>query len=482
MKALAEYLNDRGWVVTGSDGDPEVRTRQEFQRKGIAVFRGHAADQVPQKRSSSVTDSSGPGPDIVTSNDSSPPHPQPLSPEYRGEGSLKAVSHESIVLIYSPAVPVENVERQVARARGIAEFSYVEALAELTRHSTAVAVAGTHGKSTTSAMLGTLLSAIGRSPTLICGAELVDRGRSGFAGDGSLMVVEACEFRRHFLELSPKVACLLGIEPDHFDCYPDLDTAVDAYREFARRTPVDGTVVARSDCQATQRALEGFTGRVVTFSLDDLAADCQGIEITAEGTGSRFRIRHADQVSRWIQLRVPGRHNVLNAVAAAACAGVVGASLDEIAIGLKAFAGLRRRLEVMRNWRGSPVIDDYAHHPTEIRAAISAVRAMYPNRRLICVFQSHQASRTAALMDEFAAALSLADKVCILPIFAARETAGDCHEQVARELLSRLTAPAVWIATLDRVWGTLQTDAGTDAVILTLGAGNLTRVHHDSTD
>jgi len=305
--------------------------------------------------------------------------------------------------------------------------------------------------------------------------------------------VEACEFRRHFWELQPRIACLLGIEPDHFDCYPTLADAELAYHEFARGVlsvsashgnfvegeGTSGTVILRGDCPATRRAVQGLSGRIRTFSLHDPAADWRADPRPEAGGYIPFRLQHGNDVSEEIILRVPGLHNVQNALAAAACAGELGLSLTEIAEGLRQYAGLSRRFEIRKKWRGAVVVDDYAHHPTEIRATLMTARQTYPEKRIVCLFQPHQLSRTSALLTDFSTALSLADRVYLLPVYAAREQAGTEQVRLAQELIQRITVPATLVSTLDQVWGTVQTDADKDAVFLTLGAGSLSRIHHD---
>ncbi|WP_437226634.1 UDP-N-acetylmuramate--L-alanine ligase [Planctomicrobium sp. SH661] len=435
MKALAEYLIDRGWQVSGCDGDPDPGVVQVLARNGVSVQTGHS------------------------------PHHLQNRPD---------------VLIYSAAVRPENSERTLAAQWGIPQFSYVEALAQLTQSSHAVAIAGTHGKSTTTAMLGQILESAGVSPSVICGAESVSLGRSGWGGTGSTLVVEACEFRRHFLQLHPRIACLLGIEPDHFDCYPTLADAEAAYAGLAGNVAREqGTLIARSDCPVTLRVLETTSAPRITFSLSDVAADWQVIDRQSVPRGNRFRLQNRDRTSRVITLQVPGRHNIQNALAAAACADALGLSMEQIASGLEAFQGLRRRFEVLGTRYVAQVVDDYAHHPTEIRATLEAAREAFPGKSLICIFQPHQISRTSALLGEFAQSLSLADRVYLLPVYAARENSGEVQAELSRELVRRLTVPGAFLMALDQVWGTVQTEAGNDAVILTLGAGSLSRIHHE---
>lgn len=439
MKAMAEFLSDRGWTVSGCDGDPDPETIGKFQQRGVSVQTGHS-----------------------TTHLSEPPD----------------------LLIFSAAIPTDNPEIRQAEQLGIPRLSYVEALAQLSRHAPTLAISGTHGKSTTTAMVGQILRSSGRPSSLICGAESLAASRSGWGDSQDRLVVEACEFRRHFLSLSLETVCILGIEPDHFDCYPNIDDAVDAYRELACqiRPNSSGQLIVRSDCPNVSRLLQQIGITPVTFSLSDESADWGVVDRVDSADGSQFRIRHLNDISPPVRMRMPGWHHIQNAVAAAACAGAMGVNLTEIANGLSEFQGLKRRFETVRTIHGAPIIDDYAHHPTEIRAAIAAARQAWPGRKLICYFQPHQMSRTAALLPEFAEALNLADQAYVLPVYAARESGGIQQSELSRQIVRQMTTPATFLTALDRVRGTIQTDANTDVVILTLGAGNLTRIHHDDVD
>jgi len=449
MKALAEFLFDSGWSVSGCDGDPDPASLHSLTRLGIDIQKGHSAAHLDGN------------PDL---------------------------------LIYSPAVNRENVDRAAAAGRGVQQISYVDALSQLSRRHQTVGIAGTHGKSTTTAMLGQILKTAGRPASVLCGGESVSAGRSGWAGSSDTLILEACEFRQHFLELSLRIGCLLGIEADHFDCYPTLPDAERAYQQFVRkilrekhtealgeapRHHLPRTLIVRSDCSVTSRILQEETGRITTFSLQDSTADWQAVQRRRMAGRLHFRIQRKAAVSEEISLAIPGLHNVQNALAAAACAEELGVSLQDIARGLREFSGLRRRFEIRGQWRGAVVVDDYAHHPTEIRATLTAAREHFPKKKLICLFQPHQLSRTEALLAEFAAALSLADKIYLLPVYAARENSGFRQIELSRDLVQRITIPASLISALDRVWGTVQTDADTDAVLLTLGAGSLSRIHYE---
>lgn len=439
MKAMAEFLSDRGWCVSGCDGDPDPHSVRTLNRINVPVHRGHSSAHLT------------PLPDL---------------------------------LIYSAAIPPGNEEFQHAEQLGIPVLSYVQALAQLSQHAPTLAIAGTHGKSTTTAMVGQILRSSGRPSSLICGAESLVNGRSGWGESQKRLIVEACEFRRHFLSLSPEIVCILGIEPDHFDCYSSIETAIDAYSQLAAHVQSQdrGKLIVRSDCPNVAQALTRSGITPTTFSLSNETADWRAVDRVETAEGTRFRIQHRDDSSPPIRMRMPGWHHVQNALAAAACAGTMGISLTDIAKGLSEFRGLKRRFETVRTLNGAPLIDDYAHHPTEIRAALAAARQAFPGKKLICYFQPHQMSRTAALLPEFVDSLNQADQVYVLPVYAARETGGDQQSELSRQIAQRLTTPTTFLTALDQVRGTIQTDANTDVVILTLGAGNLSRIHHDDVD
>jgi UDP-N-acetylmuramate--alanine ligase len=429
MKALAEWLTDRGCGVTGSDVAPSPRTLAGLQAMSIAVRLGHDASNVPS-------------------------------------GCDR--------LIYSPAVGEENPERAAAVKRGIVQQSYPEFIGELSRRFETVCVAGTHGKSTVTGMLGWMLKAGERgtgerqpSNHVICGAELAGIHRSGWAGAGRRLILEACEFRRHFLNLSPRIAVVLGIEWDHVDCYPDLEAAVNAFAEFLRRVPDDRLIIANGDCRATQRAVElaqanrSAPPRVVTFG-NHPEADWRW-----------------DSTPRPLMIHLPGEHNRMNALAAAVAAHELGLDWDEIAQSLASFPGMRRRLQWIGEWRGATVFDDYAHHPTAVSAAVRALREAHHDCRLRVVFQPHQVRRTRAMLQEFAQALAGADQVRLLPAYGAREGADGQGTAASRELVEAVRVHCQdvdWFPSLDHVWNALETDARSGDVVVLMGAGSIERI------
>lgn len=439
MKALAELLLDYGCQISGSDQQLPSPAVAGLIRRGLRFHRGPAAEH--------------------------------LSPGTEA-------------LIYSPAVPAENVERAAAARRHIPQLSYTQFLGRLMQHRTGVCVAGTHGKSTTAAMTGLMLTDAGRRPSVVLGAELCDGGRSGWAGVGDLLVVESCEFQRSFLEYSPRYAAILNVETDHFDCYPDLEAITGAFGEFAERvTPRDGVLVVRADCAAAMAAAARTQARRVTISLDG-EADWRAGDLRRTASGIRFRTYRDGAFAAEISLQIGGRHNVWNALAAMALGEAIGLSTREIREGLEAFRGIRRRLELVGSWRGVTLLDDYAHHPTAVRSTLETVREQFGRRRVWCVFQPHQVSRTVALMSDFAKSFGQADEILVAPAFAARERVTGEPAQVSRELADRLTQnghSARFVESLDQITATLDDALEPGDVLITIGAGDIDQVHHEFT-
>lgn len=435
MKALAELLMGLGWKVTGSDLQaPEVASEM-FARRGLRIHHGHHGRFLPS---------------------------------------------DADVLVYSPAVSSKNPERQMAAHRGIPELSYSQMLGYLMRDKTGVSIAGTHGKSTTTAMTAFVLTDAGLSPSAIIGAGIREIDANGWAGQGPLFVVESCEYQRSFLNLSPRYAAILGIEPDHFDCFQNLDETITAFAEFAQRVPQDGVLVIRGDCQATRSACMAAVAKVETFSLQP-DADWWAADMRPSSEGVRFRIFHQGEYFSEISLRIPGEHNVLNALAAAAICHQAGALPSGIRDGLHRFPGIQRRFEPVGSWRGVTLIDDYAHHPTAVAATLKTARERFPERRIWCVFQPHQVSRTRALLPEFAASFTDADEVLVVPVFAARERVRQEPQEVSVALVAGIQTvggSARYSATLDQTLATLEDGLRPGDVLITMGAGDIAQVHH----
>ena len=444
MKALAELLVGLGWKVTGSDARASS-VLERMRAQGLKVFTGHDHASLPP-----VVD----------------------------------------VLAYSPAVGSDNLERLEATRRSIPQLSLPEMLGALMADRTGVAVTGTHGKSTTSAMIATVLRRSGREPSAAFGAELCGSGRSGWAGKGDLLVVEGCEYQRGFLSLSPTHAVVLNVEADHFDCYSGQAAIEHAFSDFVNRLPARGTLVMNRDCEAARRAAANCNSQMVTFGMSEDCDYWPGDLRQIEG-GTRFRLFCRGEYLAQITLRIPGLHNVKNAVAAAAMCHELGVAAHDLREGLWEFRGVKRRFETVGSWRGRLLIDDYAHHPTAIRAVIEAARCQHPGRRIWCAFQPHQLSRTLALRTEFAASLALADGVLIVPIYAAREVPQDgsaCErgvklaDEVASEVAEAIAAsglPARFLPSLDLLPDAVDHDTRPGDVLITMGAGDIDRVHHE---
>jgi UDP-N-acetylmuramate--alanine ligase len=433
MKALAELLVDQGWHVTGSDLAPE--RAGWLWTKGVRVFPEHHAKQLDA---------------------------------------------ETSLVVYSDAIASDNPERQRARNLGIRQVSYPTMLGELMKGRDGLAVAGTHGKSTTTAMAAAILVEAGLDPSVIGGGTPLGSDSGGRCGRGRHLLVEACEYRRNFLHLSPRMAALTGIEADHFDCFSSLDDVEAAFAEFVGQLPRGGVLVANADCPVVRRVRQRAKCRVVTFG-SEAEADWRAEALVQSGGRYQFDIARPGGQIPAIGLHVFGRHNVANALAAAALAAQAGAGDEAIAKGLCGFQGLRRRMERVANWRGAVWYDDYAHHPTAVRATLATLRQMFPSRRIWCIFQPHQVSRTRRLLDEFAASLQNADRVGIAEVFPARELADAACGKLAVELAERtglLGADMLDEHTIERLVEEVAENIAPGDVLLTLGAGDIRKVFH----
>lgn len=431
MRSLADVLLGLGWRVTGSDRaapDGPARARAEF-----VVRRGHAADNVPA---------------------------------------------DADLVLYSDAIPPENPELRRAAELDIPALSYFQMLGRLMADRRGIAIAGTHGKSTTSAMLAEILVHAGLDPTVCYGAAPLGQPTAGRAGRGHWMVAEACEYRANFLHLRPEHAAILNVEPDHFDCYRSWAELRKAFARFARSALPHGTLVVNAHSTAAIGAAAGVASRVETFGLCP-DADWQARSHTSRRGFHAFEIVRRGRAVCQVSLRVPGRHNVENALAAAALAWAAGVGPEGIAAGLAQFRGTQRRLERLGIWGGVTLVDDYAHHPTEVAASLRTVRQMWPNRRTWCVFQPHQASRTARLLDELAASLQNADVVLVADIYRARESASRPGEVTAAHLAQRARDHGAhvppWHAAEDIVRH-LESSLRPGDVLVTMGAGDIRKI------
>ena len=305
------------------------------------------------------------------------------------------------LVVYTLAVNSNNPELEEARNLNIPILSYPEILGVLSSDKYTIAISGTHGKTTTTAMVGHILKKAEFDPTIIVGSKMLSDsekdGSNFLAGKSKYLVVEACEYKRSFLNLRPQILVITNVEADHFDYYKDIDDIKAAFREIANKVPKDGFIIANLNDENTKTSIEGLGTKVLDYS----------------------------QVSLDVKLLVPGKHNILDAQTAIKVAEALGIPKEKAEEALKDFRGTWRRLEYKSKENakedGNVYYDDYAHHPTEIRASLSALRERYPDKTLVCVFEAHQQSRTRFLFDDFVESLKIADQVFVTPVFITRE-------------------------------------------------------------
>lgn len=383
------------------------------------------------------------------------------------------------LLVISSAVAAANPEVRAARERGITVVRRAEMLAELMRLKYGIAVAGTHGKTTTTSLAGTLLTEAGLDPTVIVGGRLRVSGTGARLGQSDYMVVEADEFDRSFLSLSPVVAVITTIDADHLDTYRDLAEIQDAFVTFASRVPFFGQIVACLDDPRVAEVLPRLANRrIVTYGLAE-PADLRAVDLEALPTGTRFRVVHVQRgdLGEFL-VPMPGLHNVRNALAAIGVALALGIEPPAIARALATFSGVHRRFERLGDLSGAEIIDDYAHHPTEVAATLAAARQVYPRRRIVAVFQPHLFSRTRDLAGDFGRVLLGADRAVVTDVYPSRESpipgvTGELVVTAAR------AAGHPWVRycpTRAEAEALVRAELEPGDVVLTLGAGDIVRL------
>ncbi len=430
MNGIAEVLINQGYHVSGSDlGDTDVTRR--LASLGGSIMQGHAPGNI--------------------------------------EGAQ--------VLVVSTAVKADNVEVVAAREAGVPVIPRAEMLAELMRPKFGVAVAGAHGKTTTTSLVATVLGEGGLDPTVVIGGRLNQYGSSAKLGKGQYMVAEADESDGSFLRLSPTLAIVTNIDREHLDFYGDIEHVQQAFVDFATRVPFYGAVIVCLDDPMVRDLLPRFEKRTLTYGFTpqadlraealELAPDGASFEVTFKGAGlGRFCVP------------LTGRHNAQNAMAAI-CTGLeLGVDVEIIRSSLAGFSGVGRRFERKGSRGGTVVVDDYGHHPTEVRAVLSAARESFPGQKLVVVFQPHRYTRTQDQAEAFAQAFHAADQVILMDIYAAGEAPID--GVTSANLVERIRGcghrDVRLLATQDQVVDYLCADTSEHAVILTLGAGDVWRV------
>ncbi|MEP6994052.1 MAG: UDP-N-acetylmuramate--L-alanine ligase [Acidobacteriota bacterium] len=381
------------------------------------------------------------------------------------------------LLVISSAVGESNPEVAAARARGIPVIRRAEMLGEIMRLKQGIAVAGTHGKTTTTSLTGMVLTEAGFDPTIVVGGQVHILGTNARLGRGDYLVAEADEYDRSFLALTPVVAVITNVEADHLDTYQDLPDILDAFATFANRVPFFGSVVLCVDDPGARSLLPRIQKRVVTYGTSE-EAQLSAARIRLEQGATIFEVADAEQgVLGEVRLRLPGRHNVLNALAAIAVGRELLIPFASIARALEAFTGVVRRFETKGDRGGVLVVDDYAHHPTEIAATLAAARQVYPDRRLVALFQPHLFSRTRDFAQDFGRALAAADAAVVMDVYPSREkpmpgVTGELVAEAARRaggrMISYVADKAVVVECLERV-------LCPGDLLVTMGAGDVVK-------
>jgi UDP-N-acetylmuramate--alanine ligase len=412
---------------------------------------------------------------VVSGSDRASSH---LTEALRAEGATVSIGHSAQnvggadLLLISSAIPSENPEVLAAQAAGIPVLKRADLLGELMVDRIGVAVAGTHGKTTISAMLASVLLHAEMDPSFIVGGVLADLGTNARAGRGAPFVIEADEYDRMFLGLCPRAAVLTAVEHDHPDCYPTFDEMVDAFRQFIDRLPPNGQLVACWDEPGARRLGTEYEalGREVRWYGFEEQATWRAVSCQTAG-GCDYVVQRAGGAVGTIRLGLPGRHNVLNSLAVVAMADWLGVPFECTQQALARFSGVERRFEIKGEAGGVVVVDDYAHHPTEIAATLAAARNRYPDRRIWAVFQPHTFSRTRALIDQFAASFADADRVLVLDIYAARVT--DNLGTDSSDLVALMDhSQARHIGSRRQAAGYLSEHVRPGDLVITLGAGD----------
>ena len=402
----------------------------------------------------------------------------------RGQAG-ELLSDRTDLVVRTAAVPDANPEWTAAAALNLPGIKYAELLGQVMAERFGIAVAGTHGKSTTTAMIAYALLRCGADPSFVVGGTVPQLGGGSRSGGGLAFVAEACEFDRSFHHLRPRVAVLLNVEEDHLDCYADLGEIVASFRQFAALVPAGGRVLANGQDEHVAAALAGLSVPVETVGLGgDLTWSTEPQRL--DGGCYHGEVSHDGRPVAELSLAVPGRHNLFNATMAVAACCAYGVSPDRAAEALRTFTGVDRRMsEVGRVGNaadGAVVVDDYGHHPTEVRATLTALRERYQPKRLLCVFQPHQHSRTRFLLEDFAASFAAADQTIVPDIYFVRDSEAERQSVSSTELVDRITRAgqrAVHLADFADIVRHLRQEARPGDLVVTMGAGNVWEIGRD---
>ncbi len=433
LSAIAEIFLTRGYKVSGSDMK-ESDITDNLISQGAVIYLGHRAKNI-------------------------------------GDADL---------VIYSSAVSQDNPEIVAASEAGIPTASRAEVLGALMReYENSIAIAGTHGKTTTTSMVSLILENCGNDPTILVGGNLQEINGNVKVGSSGYFVTEACEYMDSFLSLCPKIEIILNIDSDHLDYFKDIEHIASSFDKFAKLVPENGTVIAYDANPFVNSIIDELKSKVVTFGFsercDYYASD---IEFNSSGMPS-FQVHHKGQVLCTMQLSIPGEHNIANALAAFACCCGLGVPLDSIVSTLESYTGTQRRFDVVGiTQNGITIVDDYAHHPTEIKATLKAAQNV-PHNDLWCLFQPHTYTRTLALFDEFAESFDEADKIVMAEIYAAREK--NIYKISSRELVNEIKRvhsekDIYYFSNFDEIASFVINNARSGDLVITMGAGDIYKV------
>lgn len=431
MSGLAEILLDENFKISGSDAKESPLTKA-LEEKGAVIYYG--------QRAANITDSVE-------------------------------------VVVYTAAIHPDNPEYACAAEKGIPMLTRAELLGQIMRnYKTSIAVAGTHGKTTTTSMISHILLHGECDPTISVGGILPAIGGNIRVGQSETFLTEACEYTNSFLSFFPTISIILNIDADHLDFFKDIDDIRQSFRRFAELLPADGALIINADTPEYEQITKDLPCQVITYGLEQ-PAEYTAADITYNefGHASFTVLRNGDAVGT-LSLKVPGIHNVSNALASFAAGQLLGLSADIIAEGLGTFTGTNRRFQYKGSVAGVTIIDDYAHHPTEIAATLKAAKN-YPHKKTWCVFQPHTYTRTKALLHEFAEALSLTDHVIVAEIYAARETDTlGISSADLQKLIAEKGTPCEYFPTFDEIENFLLENCTSGDLVITMGAGDVVNI------
>jgi UDP-N-acetylmuramate--alanine ligase len=429
MSGIAEVLLAHGFVVTGSDAR-ESDTITRLRALGATVHIGHRPENLER----------------------------------------------ADVLVFSSAVKRDNPELVLARARSIPVIPRAEMLAELMRLKDGIAIAGSHGKTTTTSLVATVLREAGLDPTVIIGGKLNALGSNAARGAGSLLVTEADESDGSFLHLTPAIAVVTNIDAEHLDFYGDLEHVKQAFVSFANRVPFYGLVIACLDHPHVQDVLPRIDKRIATYGLA-AQAEYRAKNPVVRGLQTSFEVVRRGESLGTFEVRMPGLHNVLNALATIAVVDELGVPLEQVKTSLSSFSGVQRRFTIVGEHAGVTVVDDYGHHPTEVEVTLEAAQRAY-GRRIVVAFQPHRYTRTQHCFDELTRAFNLADVLLLTDVYAAGEEAiaGADSASLAEAVRAHGHRDVTLVPRVDDLAAALAERAQPGDIILTMGAGNITHV------